>query len=111
MSTVLRHVARKEELIGRPIKDITHPDDYVARSSVPSSRRTEWKRNSKALHPGWIVIWVNHATSVARGRNGEPIHLITVAEDISERKQAEEQLTQLGITTCSPACRRPHAVL
>ncbi len=42
------------------------------------------------------MIWVNHATSLARGQNGEPRHFITVAEDISERKRAEERLTQLA---------------
>src|SRR5688572_20261057 len=42
------------------------------------------------------MIWANHATSLARGPNGKPRHFITVAEDISERKRAEERLTQLA---------------
>jgi diguanylate cyclase (GGDEF)-like protein/PAS domain S-box-containing protein len=91
---------RQDEIIGRPINDITHPDDHGVgarfRAEVAQGEVESVSSEKRFIRKDGSLIWVNHATSLARGRNGEPIHLITVAENISERKQAEEKLTQLA---------------
>jgi len=87
---------RQDEVIGRPIKDITHPDDYGVgarfRAEVAQGEVEAVSSEKRFIRKDGSLIWVNHATSLARGQNGEPTHLITVTEDISERKQAEDAL-------------------
>jgi signal transduction histidine kinase len=38
------------------------------------------------------VVWVDMSTASARGSNGEPLYIVTHAQDITDRKEAEEKL-------------------
>ena len=42
-------------------------------------------------------IWVQNSVSIVRDENGDPLHLITICQDITERKQAEAALHQLNL--------------
>ncbi|MCX7170408.1 MAG: PAS domain S-box protein, partial [Proteobacteria bacterium] len=87
---------RRDELVARPIKDIAHPDDYGVgapfRAEVAQGEVEAVSGEKRFIRKDGSLVWVNHVFSVARGQNGEPIHLITVVEDISERKRAEDAL-------------------
>ena len=87
---------RRDELIDRPIKDIIHPDDRGVgaefRAEVAQGEVEAVSSEKRFIRRDGSLIWVNHATSLARDQNGKPSHLITVTEDISERKQAEDAL-------------------
>ncbi len=87
---------RQDEVIGRPIKDFIHPDDYGVgahfRAEVAQGGMDAVSSDKRFIRKDGSLIWVNHATSLARGQNGEPTHFITVTEDISERKRAEDAL-------------------
>jgi len=90
----------REELLRMSSTDVLPPEAAGAsqanRNKLMLGELQTVSHERQLLRKDGSLIWVNHATSLARGRNGEPIHLITVAENISERKQAEEKLTQLA---------------
>ncbi len=86
----------QEELLGRSFRDITFPDDVdagveVLREVVATSPalRTLDKRY---IRKDGSVVWAHVTTTLAHDVEGRPTYLITVIEDISARKAAEEAL-------------------
>jgi len=94
------------ELVGRPAdelcamtwQDITHPDDLDAdadlvRRLLAGEIRTyqiEKRYRHRLGHDVWSLVTV----SLVRGRDGEPLHLISQIQDITDRKRAGEELAR-----------------
>jgi diguanylate cyclase (GGDEF)-like protein/PAS domain S-box-containing protein len=86
----------EEELLTRDRPSITYPDDMpdelgsmqqLLASEVPSStKEIRYVRKDSSL------VWVNLTWSLTRTSTGEPDYFIEVIEDITERKEATEQL-------------------
>jgi PAS domain S-box-containing protein len=83
------------ELLQMSFIDITHPDDrqthvnltdWLFRGEVPlyRLRKRYVKRNGD-------IIWVNLTKSLVHDREGVPIHALTMVEDITEVKRAQEE--------------------
>ncbi|KYF80844.1 hypothetical protein BE17_44375 [Sorangium cellulosum] len=88
-----------EELSKRRFQDITHPDDLDTDVGlVEQLRRGEIQRYQLAKRyirkDGAVIAVILHA-SVVRDERGEPIHYIAQVEDVTERKQAEEERERL----------------
>ncbi|WP_210527915.1 PAS domain S-box protein [Rubellimicrobium arenae] len=86
----------REELMGLPWPDITHPDDVepdlqrfqrMARGEI--DRYTVEKRY---IHKDGRLVWARLAVSLVRAANGAPSFEIAIVEDITEQKQAEAAL-------------------
>jgi diguanylate cyclase (GGDEF)-like protein/PAS domain S-box-containing protein len=86
----------EQELVGRSVKEISHPEDRDAtdaqrarlrRGEVESVRFEE-----RYLRKDGSVVWVNLTVALARDALGEPQHEISVLEDITERKEREAAL-------------------
>ncbi|KYF55160.1 hypothetical protein BE04_08845 [Sorangium cellulosum] len=88
-----------EELSKLRFQDITHPDDVDTDVGLAEQlRRGEIPRYQLAkryLHKDGRVIPVILHGSVVRGEDGEPIHYIAQVEDVTARKQAEEERERL----------------
>jgi diguanylate cyclase (GGDEF)-like protein/PAS domain S-box-containing protein len=90
----------REELLGMSHTEVLSPGDVSA--VIENRRKLIFGEAHSVTHERQLMrkdgslIWVNHATSLARGQDGKPRHFITVTEDISERKRAEERLTHLA---------------
>jgi diguanylate cyclase (GGDEF)-like protein/PAS domain S-box-containing protein len=86
----------RAELRGVPVEALTHPDDIpetlAARPDLIEGRIESSTVEKRLMRKDGSVIWVRRTTSVARGSSGEPLHFISVVEDISERKRAEEEI-------------------
>lgn len=86
----------REELIHMTTWDITHPDDLS--TSLPERREFLSKKldklstEKKYVHKSGSVIYANLTISLVRDANGNPDYFVSVYQDITERKQAEEQL-------------------
>ncbi|WP_437742381.1 PAS domain S-box protein [Sorangium sp. So ce1504] len=80
-------------------QDITHPDDVDTDVGlVEQLRRGEISRYQLAkryIHEDGRVIPVILHVSVVHGADGEPIHYIAQVEDVTARKQAEEERERL----------------
>ena len=46
------------------------------------------------MHKNGSVLWVNRTVALARDSSGKPLHYIRLVEDITERKQAVEQMAR-----------------
>lgn len=87
-----------EELIGQPVEQVFHPKDRkaVARQLKACLKQrgetASWE--FRKVRKNGEVIWVKEAARATQGPDGSTIVLI-VCEDITERRQMEEELQRL----------------
>jgi PAS domain S-box-containing protein len=89
-----------DEMMRLTFQDVTHPDDlaadlgYVERLLAGGvetySLEKRYVRRDRSL------VWVNLTVSLARTPDGRPDYFISVVEDISLRKQAEDRARTLA---------------
>jgi PAS domain S-box-containing protein len=75
---------------------VTHPDDLpvelAQRERLLRGELARYQCTKRYLHAQGHAVWVNATTTLVRKADGSPDYLITVAEDITERMQAEQAL-------------------
>src|SRR3989344_2175506 len=90
----------QEELLRRTFQDITHPDDLDAGlvfvRQVLAGEIPTYSMEKRYFRKDGSIAWVNLTVSLVRDEQGAPKYFISVTEDISERKLAEEQMRQLS---------------
>ena len=86
----------REELLAKTFADLTHPDDVepglVAIRRLLAGEVATSAREKRFIRKDGTTVWVRVTVSLARTANGEPDYLIGIAEEIGERKRAEEAL-------------------
>jgi PAS domain S-box-containing protein len=86
------------ELMALTFQDITHPDDldadlaYVGK--MLAGEIQTYSMQKRYIRKSGSLIWINLTVSLARGPDGQPKYFISIVEDITGRKQLEEQLHQ-----------------
>lgn len=87
------------ELSKMVFADFTHPDDVACTPNLfedmVKGARDSFQLEKRYLHKAGHIVWVNLRVSIIRDQQGQFIFAIDMAEDISERKQAEEQNRKL----------------
>jgi len=84
----------REKLVTLTFADITHPDDVEA--DWAQARRLlageigMYSMEKRYIREGGDLVWVNLTVSLLCDAEGAPMNFISVLEDITERKQAEE---------------------
>ena len=90
----------EEELLGVSIRKISHPDDAFATDELRDKLRAgeikSFKLEKRYLRKDGTPIWVGLTIAVKRNLWGEPLHDISIVEDISARKRAEERIQYLA---------------
>lgn len=90
----------QKELVGMSFQEITHPEDLITDKELArrmmARELDEKTREKRYRHKNGYYIWVNLTSSLVRDENGEPKYYSTVVEDISRRKQIEEELLHLA---------------
>ena len=85
----------EEEVIQKTFADITHPDDVRADMELAEQlfkREIPFYRMQKRyVKKSGEIIWVNLTASVISGPDGEPLHRLTMIEDITEIKRTQEE--------------------
>lgn len=85
-----------EELLTKTFIDITHPDDREADlaqvRAMLAGEIPSYSMEKRYIRKDGGIVWVNLTVSLARDTAGLPAYMISVVEDISVRKQAEEEL-------------------
>jgi PAS domain S-box-containing protein len=93
---ILRY--REDELIGRSVKDISHPEDRdltdAQRSRVRAGERQSVRFEKRYLRKDGSVVWVSLGVALVRGEDGAPLYEIAMFDDITERKQAVAALRE-----------------
>lgn len=86
---------RAEELIHKKIYTLCHPQDEETHrqrlSLVLSKQLLQFRTENRYLSKDGETVWVHFSASLIRSQNGEPLWIIGIAENITERKRAEEK--------------------
>ncbi len=100
VNTAFRRMLGYEEgeLTGVAFSTLTHPDDVdgevalaerIMRGEIPHNQLEK-----RLLRKDGTAVWTLLTASTVRGDDGEPLYSITTAEDITERKRAEEAVRE-----------------
>jgi PAS domain S-box-containing protein len=87
----------REELYQLTFFDITHPDDIPNNMALLESairKGIPFKLDKRYVRPDNSVVWVHMDVSAISDANGAPRYLLGVANDITERRQAENALKE-----------------
>jgi PAS domain S-box-containing protein len=91
----------REELMQLTFQDLTHPDDLQADLDhvrrVLSGAVKTYSMEKRYFRKDRSLVWAHLTVSLVRTEQGEPKHFISVVEDISERKRAEEEMHRLRL--------------
>ncbi|MFN2646745.1 MAG: PAS domain S-box protein [Burkholderiales bacterium] len=86
------------ELVGMAVKEISHPDDRDAvdegRIKLIAGELDSVRLEKRYLHKDGGTVWANIAIALERDAAGKPLYAISVLEDITGSKHAEEALRQ-----------------
>lgn len=90
----------QEELRSLRFADITHPDDLERNLGI-LGRALRGEMDSYTIEKRYIrkdgaVVWGRVSASVVRGEGGAPSYIISVVEDITAQKRAEDRLCHLN---------------
>ncbi|HEX2555462.1 MAG TPA: PAS domain S-box protein, partial [Microvirga sp.] len=88
-----------EELIGSTLTDIVHPDDVAAVKAGVAALLSDPAKQQETVtyrlrHKRGHWVWVELNRRLVRDGNGRPVEFVSVARDITERRQFEAQLRQ-----------------
>ena len=90
----------REELLQLASVDITPPEDrQVSIDNLERLRRGEissFAREKRYVRKDGRIIWTNISVSTVSGPDGRPRHIISVIQDITESRRAEETRAQLA---------------
>jgi diguanylate cyclase (GGDEF)-like protein/PAS domain S-box-containing protein len=88
------------EMLEKTVRDISHPDDMAAtdeqRQRLRSGAVRSFKLEKRYLRKDGSTVWAGLTVASKRDRNGETLYDVSVIEDISDRKQAEERVQYLA---------------
>ena len=88
----------QEELLSSTFQKITHPEDLDADlqllEQVLTGKIKTYTLEKRYIHKSGTAVWINLTVSLVRYSDGRPKYFISVVEDISERKRAEEKIIE-----------------
>ncbi len=88
----------REELMTKTFSDITHPDDLDAdwnhARRLLAGEIENYSMEKRYYRKDGSVVWGNLTVSLVRKADGSPDYFVSVIEDISARKRAEEKLRE-----------------
>jgi PAS domain S-box-containing protein len=86
----------QEELLNTTFQAVTYPDDlgisqdYV--HQILADEISSFQISKRYLHKLGHVVWALSSISLVRNTNGSPLYFVAQIQDITARKQAEEEL-------------------
>ncbi len=90
----------REELIGRSILEITHPDDIATTTAnyteLVQGRVPFYASEKRHRHKDGHYIWVSVTVSLVRNENGTGPFGVAIVEDITEKKRADDARRRLA---------------
>ncbi len=88
-----------DELVSKSFPDITHPDDLEVELGLLEQLRDgtidSYNADKRYIRKDGTVVWTRRTVSCVRDSDGSIDYLVSVVEDISARKRAEEQVRLL----------------
>jgi PAS domain S-box-containing protein len=90
----------ENELIGKSISEITHPED-IGIGMQEMKSLVEGKESSSIVQKRYIrkdgsIVWGEVSISLGHDANNKPLCFLPIIQDITERKKAEDELRKLS---------------
>lgn len=89
----------EEELRKLTFKDITHPDDVaISIENIQSALAGEvnsYSMEKRYIHKNGTIVWANVTVSLVGKSPADNCYFIVIIEDITQRRQAEDELKRL----------------
>jgi two-component system, cell cycle sensor histidine kinase and response regulator CckA len=89
---------RSDELLQMSFTDFTYPEDadidLQQFHELVEGRIPWYSMEKRYVHKGGAIVWANLSVTVIRDDLGQPQEIIGMANDITERKQAERELEE-----------------
>jgi PAS domain S-box-containing protein len=89
------------EVIGRPVADFTHPEDLNLRSQflrdLLEGRISSGEQERRFIHRDGSTVWTLIWASLHRDQNGQPLYFISLVQDLTARKKADEERNRLEL--------------
>jgi len=90
----------REELLGLTVKQISHAEDQfvtaVDGARLHAGEIDSFRAEKRYLRKDGTVIWVSLAIAAQRAADGRTLHDVSIVEDISERRAAEDRVQYLA---------------
>ena len=90
----------KEELLSLGIKDLTYEEDYIfdikLHQRLIAGEIPFYKLEKRYVRKDGELIWAEVTRSLVRDAEGKPLYTIGAVLDVSERRQAEQALTEFA---------------
>jgi len=90
----------EEELLGMTFAEITHPDDrqenFEGFQQAVRGGTPEYEVEKRYVRKDGQAVWVSVNTTIVRDEAGQPLRAVTVLQDITGRRQAEEARVRLA---------------
>src|SRR5881397_3839273 len=87
---------RKEELLQRGIKDVTHKEDYPRdiklHRQLIAGEIPFYEIEKRYIRKDRAIVWAEMLRSIVRDANGKPLYTIGTVHDITQHKKAEAAL-------------------
>ena len=87
-----------DELVTMTFLDVTYPADqetsYQAIQQLLTQQIDHFQMEKRYVHKNGQIVWGSVSVSAIRNLQGEPIYLLAQIQNITARKQAENQLTK-----------------
>src|SRR5436189_198250 len=91
---------RKEELMQRGIKDVTHKEDYSREiklhRQLVAGEIPFYEIEKRFVRKDGAIIWTQILRSLVRDADGTPLYTIGAVRDVTEHKAAEEKVKWLA---------------
>jgi len=90
----------REELERMTVQSIAHPDDlrlspgFIEKANAGGTELASFDK--RYLHKQGHVVWGHVSSALVRDPQGQPAYFITHVQDITERKNAEEEIRRLN---------------
>ena len=90
----------EEDLRAMTIADVTHAEDYPTYETLIdellAGKRDRFVIDKRYRRKDGKIIWAHNTVALLRGAADEPGHIISLMEDITERRRAEEKTQQMA---------------
>ncbi|WRH67387.1 MAG: PAS domain S-box protein [Planktothrix sp. GU0601_MAG3] len=102
----------QSELLNLSFQTITHPDDLATDTqylhSLLNNQIQTYQLEKRYIHKQGQIIWTLLSATIIRDHQANPLYFITQVQDITHRKQLEEELAQReswldAFFACAPA--------
>lgn len=86
----------EQELLGLSLFDISHPDDResdnLLKARLIAGNIDSFQMDKRYLRKDGQAIWARLSVCLMKNASGEPLYFLPMMEDITERKQLEQEL-------------------